>query len=306
MPIEIDKVLGARFAERRDSWTVNDVLLYHLALGAGSVPTDPAELRYTYEASLDVLPSFGVVSASASVLELIGLPGMDVELGQILHGEQDLVMHDVLPAEGSVVVDARVVDVRDNGNAALVVLETVTTAEEDGRLLCTNRFGMFVRGAGGFGGKGSFATDIGANAVPDRPPDHVVACPTLPQQALLYRLCGDRNPLHVDPAFARRAGFERPILHGLCTYGICCKAVVDTLLDGDVGRVAGYSARFAGIVFPGETIEVAMWDEGDRVVIIAETRERRKRVLSNASVAVRDRALKTHGEPACAGASKKP
>jgi acyl dehydratase len=284
MSIDIDRVLGAEFPERSDSWTQDDVILYHLALGAGVPPTDSNELEYTYERNLKVLPSFGVMAASQSLLVMFGLPGMDVDLGKVLHGEQDLVVHDVLPASGKVRIRARVADIYDKGKAALVVLETITTSEDDGRALCTNRFSLFFRGDGGFGGESGPAAE---NDAPDRPPDRVVECPTLPQQGLLYRLCGDKNPLHVDPAFAQRAGFERPILHGLCSYGIVCKAVVDAAFAGDVSRVGRYTARFAGVVLPGETIEVSIWREEDRIIIAAQSRDRGSAVLSNAAIVPR-------------------
>ena len=171
--------------------------------------------------------------------------------------------------------------VYDKGKAALVVLETVSRAAGDNRPLFTNRFSAFFRGEGGFGGDSGPAA---ASPTPDRAPDLVVACPTLPQQALLYRLSGDKNPLHVDPAFAAKAGFDQPILHGLCTYGLVCKAVVDHALGGDVGRVAGYGARFAGVVFPGETVEVAMWHEDGRVLTSARAVERDAPVIVNGSV----------------------
>src|SRR5512134_282186 len=143
---------------------------------------------------------------------------------------------------------------------------------------------MFLRGEGGFGGERG--PDIG-NEPPDRKPDLVVESPTLPQQALLYRLCGDKNPLHADPEFAKIGGFDRPILHGLCSFGIVCKAVVDRALGGDVAKVAGYQARFAGVVFPGETLVTSLWREGDRFIVAAKTKERDTPVIANAAVTLR-------------------
>jgi acyl dehydratase len=122
---------------------------------------------------------------------------------------------------------------------------------------------IFARGEGGFGGERGPST---STATPDRAPDYQIDIPVLPQQALLYRLCGDRNPLHSDPGFASAAGFPRPILHGLCTYGMVCKALTDTVLDADAARVGSYGARFAGVVFPGETLRVSVWDDGGRYV----------------------------------------
>jgi acyl dehydratase len=130
-------------------------------------------------------------------------------------------------------------------------------------VLWTTKRSIFARGEGGFGGERGPATSA---ELPDRAPDVEISLPTLPQQALLYRLCGDRNPLHSDPAFAAAAGFDRPILHGLCTYGIGCKAIVDKLLDGDVSQVASYGARFAGVVFPGETLQANIWKEDGKFI----------------------------------------
>src|SRR5207237_10378966 len=136
------------------------------------------------------------------------------------------------------------------GKGALVIVET-TSATAAGEVLCVNRFSSFLRGEGGFGGDSG---PVLADPRPVREPDLTIERPTLPQQALLYRLSGDRNPLHADPEFAKMAGFDQPILHGLCSYGIACKAVVDTALGGDVTKVARYQVRFAGVVFPGETL----------------------------------------------------
>ena len=172
----------------------------------------------------------------------------------------------------------------DKGSAAVVVIEVESGPAGDP--LFTNRFTVFARGEGGFGGDQN--SPAPQNAPPDREPDAVVESPTMRHQALIYRLSGDKNPLHADPDFAKLGGFDAPILHGLCTYGIACKAVVDTLLDGDVNAVARYQVRFTGVVFPGETVVTSMWREGDRIVLSATTTERPdKAVLSNAAIGVR-------------------
>ena len=139
----------------------------------------------------------------------------------------------------------------------------MTVTDPDGKLLWTTKRSIFARGEGGFGGERGPSTSV---AAPDRAPDYEISIPVSPQQALLYRMCGDRNPLHSDPAFAAAAGFPRPILHGLCTYGMTCKALVDTLLDGDAAQVGSYGARFAGVVFPGETIKASVWKQDGRFV----------------------------------------
>jgi acyl dehydratase len=201
----------------------------------------------------------------------------------ILHGEQDLELHKPIPTSGHVEHRPRVASLYDKGKAALVTIEVESGPPGDP--LFTNRFTIFARGEGGFGGD----TDAPApgHHPPDRPPDAVAESPTMSHQALIYRLSGDKNPLHADPDFAKLGGFDTPILHGLCTYGIACKAVVDTLLDGDVTAVARYQVRFTGVVFPGETVVTSMWREGDRIVLSATTKERALPVLSNAAVYTR-------------------
>ncbi|MFL0278138.1 MaoC/PaaZ C-terminal domain-containing protein [Mycobacterium sp. SMC-19] len=264
------------------------MILYHLGIGAGAATTDPAELKYVYEEGLRVLPSFGVIPAFSMLQDMLRLSGMDVELSQIPHGEQDLHLHDVLPANGDVRTSANVCEVSDKGKAALVVLETVTRYARSDKPLVTNRFSAFIRGEGGFDdADGRRPPAAAPPEPPDRVPDVVVDCPTLPQQALLYRLSGDMNPIHVDPEFARRGGFDRPILHGLCSYGMVCKAVVDNVLGGEVERGARYRARFAGVVFPGEVITVRMWREKAAVLFEALSKERGSVVLSNASIELR-------------------
>ncbi|AGZ54410.1 MaoC/PaaZ C-terminal domain-containing protein [Mycobacterium kansasii] len=244
MPIDVDSVLGAELAERQGSWSATDVILYHLGLGAGVPHTDPAELAYTFEGQLKVLPSFGVIPASPMLFDMLKLPGMDVDLSKLLHGEQEMELYGPLPVNGVVGTSARIRNIVDKGKAALVVLETVTRDARSDLPLVVNQFSAFIRGEGGFGdcdGDGDGARSASPlPAPPARQPDLEIDCRTLPQQALLYRLSGDMNPIHADPEFARKGGFDQPILHGLCSYGMVLKAVVDSALDGDVGRVGRY------------------------------------------------------------------
>jgi acyl dehydratase len=192
------------------------------------------------------------------------MPGIDVDHARVVHGRQELEVHRPIPVQGQCRARSRIAAVHDKGAAAVVVTETVTE-------LFTSRISIFAKGEGGFGGDRGPSTKAPA---PERAPDAEVLSPTDPRQALWYRLCGDRNPLHVDPAFARRAGFPRPILHGLCTYAIVAKAVVDAALDGDPNRLSSYSARFAGVVFPGETLRTRIWREDDRLVVLATVADR--------------------------------
>ncbi|PQM50496.1 3-alpha,7-alpha,12-alpha-trihydroxy-5-beta-cholest-24-enoyl-CoA hydratase [Mycolicibacter virginiensis] len=273
MAIDLDVALGAEFGAVEFSWTATNIQLYNLALGAGSDPMDPRELSYVVDGTPQVLPTFGCVAASFNEVDppKVSWPGVEIDLAKILHASEKVTVPAPLPPSGSARAISRIVEVWDKGKAAVVVLETSVTAT-DGTPLWTQHRSIFARGEGGFGGERGPST---ATELPDRAPDFEVDIPVSPQQALLYRLCGDRNPLHSDPAFAAAAGFDRPILHGLCTYGMTCKAAVDTVLDGDAGAVRSFGARFAGVVFPGETLRARLWKDGARLVgnVVAPSRE---------------------------------
>jgi acyl dehydratase len=284
MPIDPEKAAGAELPAVEASWNADNVILYHLGVGAGAKPTDPKELEYTYEKDLKVLPSYGVIPVFGSMARLGQVPGIQINFALVLHGEQDLEIHQPLPTEAKITSQARIAGLYDKGKAALIVLEVDSKNSSSGERLFTNRFSIFARGEGGFGGDSG---PKAGNAAPARKPDCVVESPTLPQQALLYRLNGDKNPLHADPEFAKLGGFDRPILHGLCSYGIVCKAIVDSMLDGDTTRVARYQVRFAGVVFPGETLVTSGWREGDQILINAMTKERESPVISNAAITLR-------------------
>ena len=285
MPIDVDKAVGAELPGFSYSWDDDDVILYNLGVGAGNPPTDPAELKYTYEGDLRAVPTFGTIPPFGIMMSLGTVEGLDLDLSRILHGDQTLTVHGPIPTSGTVTQTGNVLEVYDKGKGALIVLEVVSTLEKTGEPLFTNRSGIYVRGEGGFGGDSG---PTAGNRPPDREPDHTVESATLPQQALLYRMAsGDKNPLHADPAFAAFAGFERPILHGLCTYGIVSKAIVESALGGASEEVHTYTARFTGHVFPGETLVTKVWDEGDRYLVETETKERGKKVLSNAVLTTR-------------------
>ncbi|MFD7702906.1 MaoC/PaaZ C-terminal domain-containing protein [Streptomyces caelestis] len=266
MPIDAATALTAPPRTRAISWTPRDVLLYHLGIGAGRPATDPRELRYTLESRLHVLPSFATVAGGGppGVTGALSLPGVDVDLARVLHGGQSLTVHRPLPAEGAATTTARVVAVHDKGRAAVLVMRT-EAADADGPLW-TDEARIHVRGEGGWGGDRGPSV---RHAPPTGTPDRILERTVREDQALLYRLSGDWNPLHADPGFAARAGFERPVLHGLCTYGMTLKAVVDTLLDGDVTRVRSYATRFAGVVYPGETLRIRMWRGDGAVRVVA-------------------------------------
>ncbi|MCL6669566.1 MaoC/PaaZ C-terminal domain-containing protein [Streptomyces panaciradicis] len=271
MPIDAAKALAAEPRSGEITWVPKDVQLYHLGIGAGIPATDPDELRYTLESRLHVLPSFATVAGAGSpgVISGLSMPGVDVDLAKVLHGGQSLTIHRPLPVRGAATATGRIAAVYDKGKAAVLVMRT-EVADADGPLW-TNDAQIFVRGEGGWGGDRGPST---RREPPVGEPDRIVERHVREDQALLYRLSGDYNPLHADPEFAKLAGFDRPILHGLCTYGMTLKAVVDTLLGGDVSRVRSYSTRFAGVVYPGETLRMRMWHTPESTTVAVSAVER--------------------------------
>jgi acyl dehydratase len=264
VPINLDEAIGAELDPVEFSWSSSDVQLYHLGLGAGADPLDERELRYLTDETPQVLPTFGNVAQTFHMTEAptVKFPGIDIELSRVLHASEAINAPGPIPPSGTGRAVTRFTDIWDKGKAAVIWSETTVTTL-DGAPLWTQRRSIFARGEGGFGGERGPATSA---TTPDRAPDLELSIPTLPQQALLYRLCGDRNPLHSDPEFATAAGFPKPILHGLCTYGIGCKALVDAFLDGDASRVGSYGARFAGVLFPGETLKASVWKDGGKLI----------------------------------------
>src|SRR3954469_15591107 len=268
MPIDPSVAIGADLGQREFSWSSSDVLLYHLGIGAGDRSgdnLDPAVLRWTTEhGDMQVLPSFGVVAPTFHETEApsVAMPGVQISLGQVVHGSQAITVHGPIPTSGTATQSTTLTDVWDKGKAA-VIWQEATVRSDDGRDLWTTRSSIFVRGEGGFGGDRGSSEPV---VLPDRAPDADTTYEITPQQALLYRLCGDRNPLHSDPEFAKAAGFPAPILHGLCSYGITLRELTTALVDGDATRVGGSAVRFSGVVFPGETLRVRGWLEDGRII----------------------------------------
>jgi acyl dehydratase len=285
VPINVEAMLAAELPHDDAVWNEDAVILYHLGLGAGAAFTDPRELEYTFEAKLKVLPSFAVVPVFATMRHVFSIPGVEVNRLAVVHGEHEIVIHRPLPRAAEVRTRTRISNVFDRGTGAVVEIENTTTATGETAPLFTNIWSLFVRGEGGFGGASGPKSDVTA---PTRAPDAQVALPILPQQHLIYRLSGDKTLFHVDPEIARQAGFEKPIMHGLCSYGMVCKALVDSLLESDVTRVARFRARFARPVFPGETILVSAWREGGRIVATTQTKERGTPVVTNCWMDVAD------------------
>lgn len=260
--------LGARSEPFEHSWTSKDVMLYALGVGAGV-----DELGFTTENTADtplqVLPTMAVVLGVGgfSALRSIGTfnPAM------LVHGEQAIEVHGAIPTEGTVSTVGEVVGVYDKGSGAVVVVESTSTDVSTGNVLFSNRMSAFIRGEGGFGG--DRGPSGARNVAPDRDPDHTVVDVTDADQALLYRLSGDRNPLHSDPSFARLGGFDRPILHGLCTYGFTGRALLHTLCGSDPSRLRSMEGRFSAPVWPGEELTVSMWSTGEGEAVFRTTAE---------------------------------
>jgi acyl dehydratase len=248
-------LIGVPSEPRERSWTSADALLYAVGVGAGL--GDPLhELAFTTEnsegISQQVLPTFGVLVAQAGTGRSLG----EFDRAMLVHAEQAFELHRPLPVAGTARTVSTVTGIYDKGSGALVVSENVAVDAATGEPLVTSRGSTFIRGEGGFGG------DRGGSELwelPRRDPDLRVVQQTRPEQALLYRLSGDRNPLHSDPAFAARGGFSRPILHGLCTYGITGRVLLHALCDSDPVRFRSMSGRFSRPVLPGETLVVSAW-----------------------------------------------
>jgi acyl dehydratase len=259
VPLNHD-VIGVESEPVQRSWTSKDTLLYAVGVGAGL--DDPLlELPFTTENSADVdqlvLPTFAVLAAQGGGRGNLG----DFNPAMLVHAEQAFELHRPLPPAGTALVTSKVTGIWDKGSGALVTSQSRAVGE-DGEPLVTSRGSAFIRGEGGFGGERGPSDDW---PEPDREPDHRVTYRTRPEQALLYRLSGDRNPLHSDPKFAALAGFQRPILHGLCTYGVTGRALLHAVAGSDPARFAAMAGRFSKPVFPGESLTVAMWCDGESV-----------------------------------------
>ncbi len=288
--IDVDQALGFEFEPVKASYDERDVAIYALGVGASQNPLDEDELRYVYEMHKDgfvVLPTFGVAPVLKAIFDQAKqgkqAPGMSYGFDRILHGEQYLELKRPLPQKGTLEHRVKIKDIFDKGKNALVITE-VKSYDEAGDLLCVNELTTVVRGAGGWGGDRGPTGEL--NPTPERPADAVITERISENQALLYRLSGDWNPLHADPSFASAFGFPRPILHGLCTFGYAARHVIKSFAKNkDARYFKSIKARFADSVFPGETLVTEMWKEADgRVLLRCKVKERDKVVISNAAV----------------------
>jgi len=283
MAIRYDEIMQLRSSEEFH-YGDRDTMLYALGVGFGRDPLNRKELRFVYENDLQVVPSFATVIGGWAMPTLTR-SGMNFLM--VVHGEERLTLHRKLPVEADVNCEERVAGAYDKGpgRGALLLLERTVREKASGEALCTRTISLFARGDGGFGGP----RDGGPlpHELPAREPDLVVECDTRPDQALLYALSGDRNPLHRDPDFARLARFDRPTLHGLCTYGTACRAVLSGVCDYDAGRIASFDARFSSPLFPGETMVTQIWVDGPVVSFRSRVKERDVLVLTNGKCTLR-------------------
>ncbi len=261
MPINPEAV-GTTGDPVEKTWSSTDCLLYALGVGAGSIDPRGFELEFTTENSAEVtqrvLPTYAVVAGfgMSTAFNKIG----SFNPFMLVHGEQAFELHAPLPVEGSISTVTTITGIYDKGSGAIIATESVSTDRATGKPLFTNRASVFIRGEGGWGGDRG---PSGKAEPPARDADHKVTYSTRPDQALLYRLNGDRNPLHSDPKFAAMAGFPTPILHGLCSYGFTGRALLHTLCDSDPDRFVAMSGRFSRPVFPGDDLTISLWALGD-------------------------------------------
>jgi len=290
VPIDPQKALGAALPTREASWGPDQIILYALGAGVGNgqSPTDPKVLQYVYESDLKALPTYAVIPVFETLMGMLGVPGMDFNPMMLLHGEQYTeILKRPFPVQATIRNDAKIAGIYDKGagKGVLVVTEVTSHDAASGEPLFKNAFTAFIRGEGGFAKAGDPTAPPPGNEPPSRSPDHVVEHATLPSQALLYRLSGDKNPLHVDPSMAKFGGFERPILHGLCTFAHVARAAIDACADGDPTRFRSIKVRFTQPVYPGETIVTRLWRESDtEAVLEARVAERDVAAISNARV----------------------
>ncbi|GAP38112.1 MaoC/PaaZ C-terminal domain-containing protein [Piscinibacter sakaiensis] len=266
--LDYEKTRAWRSADTRHAYTAKDTILYALGLGIGADALDPKQLRFTYEKDLVALPTMAAVLASPGAW-MRERTELGIDFLKLVHGEQGVVLHAPLPAAATLVGRSRVVRVVDKGEGrgAVLHVEKTLADEASGQLIATAEQVLFLRGNGGFSAHGGGDAPAPAlPATPETPPDLVVELPTRPDAALLYRLSGDLNPLHVDPAVAARAGFPKPILHGLATYGTACHGIVKAFCEYDPSRLTSIRARLSSPVFPGETIRLECWRLPDGVV----------------------------------------
>lgn len=294
MPLHYANLKDHVFPELTQTFTERDTMLYALGIGMGADPLDKEQLRFVYEKNLQAVPTMPVVMCHPGLWPKD--PKFGIDWMKVVHGEQRLEVHQPLPPKGAVRVSMRNTDVIDKGagNGAIIVHKREVFDQNTGDKLATLAWVIFARGDGGFmelPHNSAASADQLLTPLPpvptDRTPDRTCELVTLPQAALIYRLSGDMNPLHADPEIAKAAQFPRPILQGLCTYGIACHAILKSFCHYDASRFGGISVRFSAPVYPGETIRTEMWKHGTTIEFRALSVERNIVVLNNGVAALR-------------------
>jgi len=282
--IDYDKTKAWRSGEVRHTYAARDTILYALGLGLGSNPLDERQLRYVYEKDLVALPTMAAVLASPGSW-MRDRKELGIDFLKLVHGEQGVTIHSPLPVAGTVVGESRVARIVDKGEGKGAILHVEKSLKDagSGELLATAEQVLFLRGDGGFsGGSGGDEAAPPLPAVPESAPDAVLELPTRPEAALVYRLSGDLNPLHADPAVAGKAGFPKPILHGLATWGNAGRGIVQLFCDHEPARLRAIRARLTSPVYPGETLVLECWRVGaDEIAYRAKVKERDIVVLNN-------------------------
>lgn len=277
MPIDYDDMMQSGATDLAASYDEKDVMLYALGVGFMRDPLNEKELPFAYEGgALKVVPTFAsVIARGEAPPERQRMPKTSsINVAMLVDGERRITIHKPLPPRARILADERMLDILDKGagKGAVLIQERVVREAESGDRLFTIVTSLFARGDGGFGGKPHGGPE--PHPIPERAPDLVSEVSTRPDQAFLYALSGDRNPLHRDPAFARAVGFPRPILHGLCSYGTACRAVLGALADYAPERIRQFDVRFSKPVFPGETLVMEMWVDGETISWRAGVKER--------------------------------
>ncbi len=276
MTINYDEIMNLTSENVEISYSDKDSILYSLGIGLGNDPMNLNELKYVYENSQSVLPSMATNFQYHSPLLL----KTNINFIMVVHGEQRLSITNALPVSGDFIANAKVIGCYDKGPArgAIIEVETTVKNKKNNEEVCKLVSTTFARGDGGFGGPDSPKKEI---FIPDGEPDYVSEVSTKPDQALIFRLSGDYNPLHSDPNFAKAAGFEKPILHGMCTYGIACRSLVNEICENDASKLKRFDCRFSSPVYPGETIITEMWKKDKMIYFNSKVKERDKLVLKN-------------------------
>jgi acyl dehydratase len=279
MPINYERLMKLEIPEVRQTLTKRDTILFALGVGLGSDPCDPDQLKFVYEQTLQALPAMAII---------LGYPGpwhaqqdTGITRSQVVHGEQGFVIHRPLPVEGNIVGRTRIRAVIDKGKdkGALVFTECEVRAESGDEAICSLSSTTFCRADGGFGGPSGPLKPV--VTLPSTPPDAACDLTTIPQLALIYRLSGDYNPLHADPAYAERSGFKMPILHGRCTFSIAAHAILKTMCNYETDRFRSMTCRFSSPVYPGETIRTEMWRNGNTILFRSAVPTRGVTVINN-------------------------